>query len=56
MYVTTNEDEVVGIIAGHLTRRFGCDGELEWIDVGLPYTYFQSIPPPRIIQLYLFQV
>ena|SRR5436190_7745809 len=20
-------------IAGHLTRRFGCDGELEWLDV-----------------------
>ncbi len=23
----------VGFIAGHRTRRFGCDGELEWIDV-----------------------
>jgi ribosomal protein S18 acetylase RimI-like enzyme len=24
---------VVGLIAGHRTKRFGCDGELEWIDV-----------------------
>jgi len=24
---------IVGFIAGHLTRRFDCDGELEWIDV-----------------------
>ncbi len=24
---------IVGFIAGHLTRRFGCDGELQWIDV-----------------------
>lgn|SRR5579862_7661645 len=26
-------DRIVGLIAGHLTRRFGCDGELEWISV-----------------------
>jgi GNAT superfamily N-acetyltransferase len=25
---------VVGFIAGHLTRRFGCAGELEWISIG----------------------
>jgi ribosomal protein S18 acetylase RimI-like enzyme len=24
---------VVGFVAGHLTVRFGCDGELQWIDV-----------------------
>src|SRR5207249_1752092 len=24
---------LVGFIAGHLTRRFGCDGELQWINV-----------------------
>jgi ribosomal protein S18 acetylase RimI-like enzyme len=23
----------VGFIAGHLTRRYACDGELEWINV-----------------------
>lgn len=23
----------MGLIAGHLTRRFGCDGELEWVSV-----------------------
>ena len=23
----------VGYVAGHLTRRFGCDGELQWIYV-----------------------
>jgi len=23
----------VGFIAGHLRRRYGCDGELEWINV-----------------------
>lgn len=26
-------DLLVGFIAGHLTRRFACDGELEWINV-----------------------
>lgn len=24
---------IVGFVAGHLTRRFECDGELEWINV-----------------------
>jgi ribosomal protein S18 acetylase RimI-like enzyme len=32
-YVALEGDAVVGLIAGHLTRRFACDGELEWIDV-----------------------
>lgn len=27
------QDSVVGFVAGHLTRRHGCDGELEWINV-----------------------
>jgi len=28
---------IAGLIAGHLTRRFGCEGELEWIDVVAEY-------------------
>lgn len=33
LYVATENGAVAGFIAGHLTKRFGCDGELEWIDV-----------------------
>jgi ribosomal protein S18 acetylase RimI-like enzyme len=32
-YVALEGESVIGLIAGHLTRRFSCDGELEWIDV-----------------------
>jgi ribosomal protein S18 acetylase RimI-like enzyme len=32
-YVAVEQDSVLGFIAGHLTRRYGCDGELEWINV-----------------------
>jgi len=32
-FVALEDEHVVGLIAGHLTRRFGCDGELEWISV-----------------------
>jgi GNAT superfamily N-acetyltransferase len=32
-FVAIGEDTVVGFVAGHRTRRYGCDGELEWIDV-----------------------
>ena len=33
MIVAEQDDEVVGFIAGHLTRRHDCDGELQWINV-----------------------
>jgi len=33
MYVALEGDTIVGFIAGHLTRRYECDGELEWINV-----------------------
>src|SRR5258707_9939912 len=31
--VAEGGEDIVGFIAGHLTRRFGCDGELEWLAV-----------------------
>jgi GNAT superfamily N-acetyltransferase len=36
-FVCVEGEEVVGLIAGHLTRRFGCDGELEWISLRPEY-------------------
>ena len=33
IYVAWEGDALVGYIAGHLTRRYGCDGELQWIYV-----------------------
>jgi len=33
MYVALEGDTLVGFIAGHLTRRYACDGELQWINV-----------------------
>jgi ribosomal protein S18 acetylase RimI-like enzyme len=33
VYVAVESDAVAGFIAGHLTRRYDCDGELEWINV-----------------------
>src|SRR5579864_6701999 len=33
IYVAHKDEKIVGFIAGHLTRRFGCDGELQWINV-----------------------
>jgi GNAT superfamily N-acetyltransferase len=33
VYVASDVDDVVGLIAGHLTRRFSCEGEWQWIDV-----------------------
>ena len=32
-YVALQNSSVIGFIAGHLTRRYDCDGELEWINV-----------------------
>jgi GNAT superfamily N-acetyltransferase len=36
-FVCLERETIVGLIAGHLTRRFGCDGELEWISVRPEY-------------------
>ena len=36
-FVAVHDQQVVGLIAGHLTRRFGCDGELEWISIHSQY-------------------
>ena len=33
MWVALQGDAAIGYVAGHLTSRFGCDGELEWIYV-----------------------
>jgi GNAT superfamily N-acetyltransferase len=33
VFVADNDGAVVGFAAGHQPRRFGCNGELEWIDV-----------------------
>ena len=33
IYVALDGDSLVGLIAGHLTRRHACHGELEWLNV-----------------------
>jgi ribosomal protein S18 acetylase RimI-like enzyme len=33
VFVAIEEDVVTGFIAGHLTQRYECDGELQWINV-----------------------
>ncbi len=33
VFVAMENNFLVGYIAGHLTRRYNCDGELEWINV-----------------------
>jgi len=33
LFVAETDGTVVGFIAGHLTLRFACEGELQWIDV-----------------------
>jgi GNAT superfamily N-acetyltransferase len=33
IYVAEEADELIGYIAGHLTQRYSCDGELEWVYV-----------------------
>ena len=33
IYVALENGSLIGFIAGHLTQRYDCDGELEWINV-----------------------
>jgi hypothetical protein len=32
-FVAIDDGDLVGFVAGHKTRRLGCDGELQWINV-----------------------
>jgi ribosomal protein S18 acetylase RimI-like enzyme len=34
MYLAENTEGAVGYIGGHLTERYGCDGELQYLYVG----------------------
>ena len=36
-FVALRDNAVSGYIAGHLTRRYDCDGELQYLHVGLPH-------------------
>lgn len=33
LFVAVDQETVVGFVAGHRTRRFDCDAELQWINV-----------------------
>lgn len=33
IFVAEDDKRIIGFIAGHLTQRYNCDGELEWINV-----------------------
>lgn len=37
VFVAVIADEIVGFIAGHLTQRYNCDGELQWVNVKQQY-------------------
>ena len=37
IYVACKDEKLIGFVAGHLTHRFGCDGELQWINVSPEY-------------------
>ena len=32
-FVAVDEGKIIGFVAGHRTRRFDCEGEVQWIDV-----------------------
>ena len=34
IYVAIEDAQIIGFIAGHLTRRYDCQGEVEWLNVG----------------------
>lgn len=35
--VCVEHERIVGLVAGHLTRRFDCEGEVEWISIRPEY-------------------
>lgn len=37
IYVASVNDIIIGFIAGHLSQRYECEGELQWIDINEKY-------------------
>ncbi len=37
IFVAEDDKKIIGFIAGHLTQRYNCDGELQWINVNEKY-------------------
>ena len=33
IFVAVEDEHIIGFVAGHRTKRYDCDGELQWIDV-----------------------
>lgn len=33
IYVAVTNELIIGFIAGHLTRRYDCEGELQWVNI-----------------------
>jgi ribosomal protein S18 acetylase RimI-like enzyme len=33
LYVAFKDELIIGFVAGHLTERYECDGELQWINI-----------------------
>jgi GNAT superfamily N-acetyltransferase len=49
IWLAADGESPIGYVAGHLTRRFGCDGELQWIYV-VP-EYRRSKVASRLLRL-----
>jgi len=50
VYVAIEEGKLVGLVAGHRTRRLGCDAELEWVNV-VPEKRGQGIADKLMAQM-----
>lgn len=50
VFVAEEAGRVVGFVAGHRTRRYGCDGELEWINVAVGHRR-QGIAGPLLVRM-----
>lgn len=33
-FIAVEADQVAGVVSGHLTTRFDCEGEVQWMNVG----------------------
>lgn len=49
--VAEREDNVVGFIAGHLSRRYQCQGELQWLNVSATEEHRYEIATELLRQL-----
>lgn len=54
IFVATDEEKIVGFVAGHLSQHYECDGELQRLDIFANFRYLEPLVSVFLLHLVIF--